>query len=137
MKTLVPPIQQNMADSPQNLTCSLCKLVLSDRKCLQQHIMTDHSELNLPSVQPLKCQLCHLTFSTLTKMNKHQKMKHKFTCQEEDCFIKFVSRVKLEEHIEGVHKKSLSKSNRHMCHVCGQVVYLFLLNLNPMLLFLL
>jgi len=53
-------------------------------------------------------------------MNKHKEMNHKFFCQEEDCDIRFVSRVKLEEHTEHVHNKSLDHSKHKMCLVCGQ-----------------
>ena len=58
-------------------------------------------------------------------MNKHKEMNHKFFCQEEDCDIRFVSRVKLEEHTEHVHNKSLDHSKHKMCLVCGQVRILY------------
>ena len=108
-----------------NYSC-ICHLKFTSNAALEQHRLYVHVS-NIPisllpgSPGPLTCPLCLLSFTTVSKMSQHQQMKHKFVCIEQDCDTMFVSRVKLEEHTENVHNKSLEHFKHNICLVCGQV----------------
>ena len=114
-----------------NFSC-ICNLKFTSKASLEQHRLAAHGTSIPPSPAsnaPLTCQLCLLTFTSASKMSKHQHMEHKFVCQEQDCDTKFVSRVKLDEHTENVHQKSLDHSRHKMCLVCGQVRIILIYNI--------
>ena len=128
MATLQSLPEYNDHISMEHTFNCICNLKFTSKMLLEQHRVSVHGT-SIPLLPrystPHQCQLCLLSFTTESKMNKHKEMNHKFFCQEEDCDIRFVSRVKLEEHTEHVHNKSLDHSKHKMCLVCGQVRILY------------
>ena len=102
----------------------ICQQRFISKTCLEKHQESTHGS-SMPSFPggsgPHTCPLCLLSFSTDSKMEKHQQMNHKYVCHELGCETRFASRVKLEEHTENIHNKSLDHTKHKICPICGQV----------------
>lgn len=97
----------------QKLVCDICGYTTIQLGKLNVHLKTHQPE---KKDQPTPCDVCNKIFKHPYGMRKHRELMHsEKTVACEQCEAKFVTQVRLNQHITAVHR-------RVSCEICGESI---------------
>ncbi|XP_065088625.1 zinc finger protein 91-like [Ochlerotatus camptorhynchus] len=101
-------VVENSSNETSSIKCSHCGIGESSADTLARHILIHH--------EPVACDLCGITWPSLSQAQHHKKTKHKESKQKcPHCSMQFCRRDKIEKHV------TKCTSTKTPCEFCGKL----------------
>ena len=114
--------KDSVSDSRSKLQCNVCEKAFKSNNDLENHVKSDHAQLN-----PKQCSLCDMYLSEsafdvhVALVHEGKKWTELYKCSFKRCKFKFVTKSALTEHFYSAHGwTDCGWKKLHLCRICDR-----------------
>lgn len=120
LRKIAPKV--SVSDSRSKLQCNVCEKAFKSNNDLENHVKSDHAQLN-----PKQCSLCDMYLSEsafdvhFALVHEGKKWTELYKCSFKRCKFKFVTKSALTEHFYSAHGwTACGWKKLHLCRICDR-----------------